>query len=226
MEVGLPVSCVLRPTFPITAVIRNYPRWHRTHILASGQARAHGRISKPGNHIRLGIGHTFLSSEQSVYCSSLAQFQQFTDRGCTHQISPAYLSTSGRAARITGDVDLLLTVRQDGAVDSVVVKSGHPLLARSALTSAQQAKFECRGCTERFSDYRLIYSFEVEGECECYPKEAQSKQRDPEQTYLRITDAQHRVTVVAHIVCMCDPSATINVRSLKCLYLWRCGSKF
>lgn len=140
-------------------------------------------------------------------------------------VQPVYPPVA-RAAHITGDVDLLLTVRQDGAVDTVVVTSGHPLLKESALTSAQQSKFECRGCTEQLTKYRLIYSFEVEGECECEPKGTQSKQKEPEQTYPRVTDAQHRVTVVAHILCICDPAAAITkVRSLKCLYLWKCSSK-
>jgi len=139
-------------------------------------------------------------------------------------VQPIYPPVA-RAAHITGDVDLLLTVRQDGTVDNVVMKTGHPLLKESALTSAQQSKFECRECTEQLTKYRLTYSFKIEGECECEPKETQSKKEEPEQTFPRVTDAQHRVTVVAHILCICDPPATIKVRSLKCLYLWKCDSK-
>jgi TonB family protein len=143
----------------------------------------------------------------------------------TKLIQPIYPPVA-RAARVTGDVDLLLTVRQDGAVDNVVVTSGQPVLKESAVTSAQQSKFECRGCTEQLTKYRLVYTFEIEGECECEPKEAQSNKKEPEQAFPRVPDAQHRVTVVAQILCTCDPAATTKVRSLRCLYLWRCGSKF
>jgi outer membrane biosynthesis protein TonB len=55
-------------------------------------------------------------------------------------VQPIY-PPMARAAHVTGDVDLLLTVRQDGAIDNVVVTSGQPLLKESAVTSAQQSKF-------------------------------------------------------------------------------------
>ena len=144
----------------------------------------------------------------------------------TKLVQPIYPPVA-RAARVTGDVDLVLTVRPDGAVDSVVAASGHPLLKESAVTSARQSQFECRGCTEQFNKYRLVYTFNIEGECECEPKETLSIKKEPQQAYPRIPDAQHHVIVVAQILCICDPATTtkIRVRSVKCLYLWRCGSK-
>jgi TonB family protein len=143
----------------------------------------------------------------------------------TKLVQPIYPPVA-RAARITGDVDLVLTVRPDGAVDSVAVASGHPLLRESAMTSARQSQFECRGCTEQFYKYRLVYTFNIEGECECEPRETPSIKKEPQQAYPQFPDAQHRVTVVALVLCICDPAvAKIRVRSVKCLYLWSCGSK-
>jgi TonB family protein len=142
----------------------------------------------------------------------------------TKLVQPIYPPTA-RASRITGDVDLLVTIRQDGSVDSVVLLSGHPLLKDSAVISAQRSQFECRGCTEQFTKYRLAYTFEIEGECECESK-TRSNKKEPEQAFPRVSDAQHRVTIVAQILCICDPGATTTVRSLKCLYLWKCRSKF
>lgn len=143
----------------------------------------------------------------------------------TKLVQPIYPPLA-RAAHITGDVDLVITVRSNGDVDSVVVASGHPLLKDSAVTSARQSQFECRGCTEQFNEYRLVYTFHIEGECECEPRETPSIKREPQQAYPQFPNAQHRVTVVAQLVCICDPVATkIRVRSMKCLYLWRCGSK-
>ncbi len=142
----------------------------------------------------------------------------------TKLVQPIYPPLA-RAAHITGDVDLVLTVRADGVVDSVVVSSGHPLLKESAVTSARQSQFECRGCTEQFNKYRLVYTFNIEGECECEPRESPSIKNEPQQAYPQFPDTQHRVTVVAQVFCICDPAATFRVRSVKCLYLWRCGSK-
>lgn len=142
----------------------------------------------------------------------------------TKLVQPIYPPVA-RAARITGDVDLVLTVRPDGAVDSVDA-SGHPLLGESAVISARQSRFECRGCTEQFNKYRLVYTFNIEGECECEPRETASIKKEPQQAYPQFPDAQHHVTVVAQVFCTCDPLGTkIRVRSVKCLYLWRCGSK-
>jgi hypothetical protein len=186
-----------------------------------------------GEIITFGLGLCILLSVPHKVCPAQGvTSSESPQRGVvlTKLVQPIYPPVA-RAAHVTGDVDLLLTVRQDGAVDAVVVTSGHPLLKESAVTSAQQSKFECRGCTEPLTKYRLIYSFEIEGDCACEPKETQSKQKELarqkelEQTYPRVTDAQHRVTVVAHILCICDPVATTKVRSLKCFYLWKCGSK-
>ena len=178
--------------------------------------------------ITFGLGLCVLLSVPHKVCAA----QGVTSSGSpqngvvlTKLVQPTYPPLA-RATRTTGDVDLLVTVRQDGAVDSVVVLSGHPLLKESTVTSAQQSQFECRGCSEQLTKYRLVYTFEIEGECECEPKESQSNKKEPERAYPRISDAQHRVTIVAQILCTCDPAPTTKVRSLRCLYLWKCGSKF
>src|SRR5712692_11252304 len=56
-------------------------------------------------------------------------------------------------ARITGDVDLMLTIQRDGSVESAVVVSGHPMLQQAALESAQRSQFECKGCGEAVTSY-------------------------------------------------------------------------
>ena len=178
--------------------------------------------------ITFGLGLCVLFSVPQKMCTAQGVSSSESPQSgvvLTKLVQPIYPPLA-RATRTTGDVDLLATIRQDGTVDSVVVASGHPLLNESAVTSARQSQFECRGCTEQLTSYRLVYTFEIEGECECEPKETQSNKKEPEQTYPRIFDAQHRVTVVAQILCICDPAATTKVRSLKCLYLWKCGSKF
>src|ERR1700723_821577 len=53
-----------------------------------------------------------------------------------------------RQTRVTGNVELTISVKADGAIQSIDIVSGHPLLTRAALDSAQQSTFECRKCGE------------------------------------------------------------------------------
>ena len=130
-----------------------------------------------------------------------------------------------RAARVEGDVDLKLSIRQDGSLDSAVVVSGHPLLRAAALDSAQHTQFECRKCSEPTTSSRLVYTFQIEGECGCEPAGSGPKIGESDQTYPKITNATNLVTVTALVVCTCDPVIqTTKFRSLKCLYLWRCST--
>jgi Gram-negative bacterial TonB protein C-terminal len=183
-------------------------------------------LSSHGQTIALALGLCvfFLVSHKTCAAQALSSpGSPQSDVVLTKLVQPIYPPVA-RAARIMGDVDLLLTVRPDGVVDSIVVVSGQPLLKESAVTSAQLSQFECRGCTELVNKYRLVYTFNIEGECECEPRETSSIKKEPQQAYPQFPDAQHHVTVVAHVVCICDP-AEKRVRSVKCLYLWRCGSK-
>jgi len=50
-----------------------------------------------------------------------------------------------RQARIAGDVELMLSIRRDGSVESAVFVSGHPMLKQAALDSAQRSQFKCGG---------------------------------------------------------------------------------
>jgi TonB family protein len=137
--------------------------------------------------------------------------------------SPIYPPVA-RAARIAGDVDVRFAIRQDGSIASAEVLSGHPLLRPTVLNSTENARFECRNCTEATTYYRLVYTFEIEGQCECETPESRSLHEQASPTYPRITDAPNRLTVTAEILCICDPGSDFKKkRSLKCLYLWRCS---
>ena len=143
----------------------------------------------------------------------------------TNLIQPVYPPLA-RQAHITGDVDLILGIRQDGLVDSVSVVSGHPLLKQAALVSVQQSQFECRKCTEALTTYRLAYTFKLEVVSECLPRDAKSSTKEEQHAYPQVKDAENRVTVVGYIICLIDPAPTPakKARSVKCLYLWKCRS--
>lgn len=148
----------------------------------------------------------------------LAQDAGKVERVAITELSrPAY-PPLGRQARISGDVDLMLRIRQDGSVESAVVVSGHPLLAQTALDSAQHSHFECREC-QTATPFRLTYTFQLVGPDS---KSDQAGEQIPRVTQL----LNHETVVDALPPCLCDPPFDVRykVRSLKCLYLWRCGT--
>lgn len=142
------------------------------------------------------------------------------------KLSDPIFPAIARTAHIYGDVVLDLEIRQDGSVESAVVVSGPPLLQRAALTSAQQSQFRCDGCSAEPTSYRLVYTFQlVDSDC-CAEGETKTTDAGPPATYPQITQSQNHVTIVDQTVCLCDPRVDIvKVRSVKCLFLWRCASR-
>jgi TonB family protein len=129
-----------------------------------------------------------------------------------------------RQANIYGEVIVTVTVHSDGKA-GVALQSGHPMLAQAALDSAKQSQFECRGCSTPLP-YMLVYTFKQtsEGNC-CDGMGAPITVEQGPQAYDDRSLPQTRVTVSAEKICLCDPSFTTTkkVRSLKCLYLWKCS---
>jgi TonB family protein len=132
-----------------------------------------------------------------------------------------------RQTRLSGDVDLMLSIRQDGSLESAVVISGHPLLAQTALNSAQHTRFECWKCSESMT-FRLVYTFLLEENSSCTPTNDGPKESKPVEQISRVTQSLKHVTVIDQTACINGgpPGAgdSRKVRSAKCLYLWRCGT--
>jgi TonB family protein len=148
-----------------------------------------------------------------------AQSPQSSDAGqvgvvLTKLADPTYPPLA-RQARIMGDVDLMLTIRLDGSVESGIVVSGHPMLKQAALDSAQQSQFECIGCVEAVTSYALKYKFQITSRG--YPKDCDYTEKQPP---AEVDVSRHEVTVSAWALQICDPASTIfKIRSAKCLYL-------
>jgi TonB family protein len=123
-----------------------------------------------------------------------------------------------RQARIQGDVDVTVNIRQDGSIESALVSAGHAMLAPAALESAKASQFECRGCSEVGASYALKYKFEIISRG--YPKDCDSATE--KQPIAEVDESGHQVTVPAWATLICDP-ADVKFRAAKCLYLWRCG---
>jgi hypothetical protein len=125
-------------------------------------------------------------------------------------------------AHMAGDAEILLTIGQDGVVESVMAVSGHPLFRQAALESAQQSRYECRSCRELVTSYRLVYTFQLlSGNC-CTATDDSTNKNQQNQPYPVVTQSRNHVTVVDQLACECNPEQ-IKVRSVKCLYLWKCS---
>lgn len=165
-----------------------------------------------------------LTAAISLTCASVECLAQTTTTSNEAQDGPAIVKLSppvyppvARQARITGDAEILLTIGQDGVIESAMAVSGHPLLSQSALDSAQQSRYECRNCREQVTPYRLVYTYRLADS----GSDASQNQRYPQ-----VVQLQNHVSVVERIVCMCDPAGQFGkVRSAKCLYLWKCSSR-
>jgi hypothetical protein len=118
----------------------------------------------------------------------------------------------------------MLEVRQDGSIDSAVVVGGPPLLQKAALISARQSQFECSRCSAEPTSYRLVYTFQLVDSGCCAEEDSKPTDIGRPRTYPQVTHSENRVTIVDQAGCICDPAGQIGkVRSLKCLYLWKCA---
>ena len=120
-----------------------------------------------------------------------------------------------RIARIQGDVKVIIHVRKVGTVESVDYVSGPLLLKKAAMNSANDSKFECDGCTEAITLYPLTYTFQVIGDGSCNSANADTE----------ISESEHRIWITVPPILICDPEVevTAKVRSIKCLFLWKCA---
>jgi len=172
------------------------------------------------------IGLSFAGAESSAQTAVSSEIPR--DGAVLTKLSQPVYPPLARQTRIAGDVVLLLGIREDGTVESAVVDSGHPLLKQAALDSAQRSRFEYRKCSEPVTSYRFVYTFQLVGPTECCKgTERSANDKQAGQSVPRIIQSQNHVTVIDRPVCICDPGAgVVKVRSLKCLYLWRCSLRY
>ena len=119
-----------------------------------------------------------------------------------------------RTAGVHGDVVLTLRIRSDGSVESVEYLSGPLLLTQAATDSAKASRFACRQCTDAVVSYSLTYTFQLSSNGNCCNSNVPQA----------VSVFNNHVWTTASEVCLCDPSAVRKVRSIKCLYLWKCAT--
>jgi TonB family protein len=139
---------------------------------------------------------------------------------------PAYPSIA-LAAQVSGKVELEIAVRRDGTIQSAAVVSGPAMLRKSALDSAQQISFQCSGCGEGLTRFHMTYSFELAGayHSSCTSSDSATVAPVPEKSYPQITHGIQTVTIIDQPIGACDCAFRVPVRSVKCLFLWKCGSR-
>jgi Gram-negative bacterial TonB protein C-terminal len=101
------------------------------------------------------------------------------------KLSPPMYPPLAWQAHISGDVALNLFLRVNGTIESVTVASGHPMLAPTALKSAQQSTFECIGCTQDITQFSFTYKFQLiplpgRGDCSALTDEERNGHPEPQ----------------------------------------------
>jgi TonB family protein len=165
--------------------------------------------------IRLTTIFAFLAAAGTSFAQDPAISDTAENKVVMTDLSKPLYPPLARQTRIAGDVRLEIKVRQDGSIDSVSVVSGHPLLQRAALDSAEHSRFRCIQCTGSITSQMFVYTFKIAngGDC-CHPAQG---------VYPRVIRSENQVTLEDQPACICDPAATVvRARSIKCLYLWHC----
>lgn len=123
------------------------------------------------------------------------------------------------AAHVWGDVRLEITLKPDESVETVEALSGPPMLRQPAVKFAQQARFRCANCGDGNPFEITVHYVLKESVC-------------PDQIKGSVFPTEHSVgsdvTIEGQPFSFCDPSVTVSrirTRSLKCIYLWHCGSR-
>jgi TonB family protein len=129
------------------------------------------------------------------------------------------------AAHVEGDVELSLSLRSDGTIQSTAVIGGPPMLRQAALELAQQTGFECQACGAS-TPIRVIIRFVLGEMRPCSDEEGHLAAPLANDPYLQATLSGNTITMMDRPHGTCDPASTISrnpARSAKCLFLWKCG---
>lgn len=140
------------------------------------------------------------------------------------KLSPPSYPPSALAAHVAGNVELTLEIRLDGTVESASIVSGPPLLTQAARDSARQTRFECKGCSDASTRYQMTYRFVLGEPVYCAGPEDSPAASGPKESYPQVTQSMNTVTITDRPAGTCDPANDrARARSVKCLYLWKCG---
>jgi len=122
-------------------------------------------------------------------------------------------------AHIEGLVTIQFSLDTDGTV-TIKNSSGPRILVAAAEESVKASKLRCDSCGTAAASFGVVFDFEI----------ARHSCNDPEINFPPTAKLEtlNRVSVTAEPVCTKDPVVRTEkvqkkVRSIRCLYLWRCG---
>jgi TonB family protein len=126
---------------------------------------------------------------------------------------PAYPQMA-RVANINGAVTLEFTIARDGTVD-VQKSAGHPMLVHASVESLKLSKLACDNCGKVAARFSVVFEFKI-ATSECGNSSVSSR---------ALLENSNHVTVTIDRYCFIDPAPelTKKVRSVRCLYLWKCA---
>jgi TonB family protein len=140
------------------------------------------------------------------------------------KLSPPVYPPTALAARVNGKVELALDIRPDGTVASAATVSGPAALRQAAVDSAQQTRFECKGCSDPLTRFQMIYKFALAETKDCYGTQDRTSAAPPATSSPQVTQSMNTVTITGQSAQICDPTGDrVRARSWKCAYLWKCG---
>jgi len=142
-------------------------------------------------------------------------------------LAPPTYPPIARAAHISGDMVLTVTVNKDGAVTSATIDSGPALISlrEATLASVKQSRFDCQDCSEAPTIFYMTYSFRLQFPADlCGDITSERLGQNGLKPYPHVDYSGLHVTVTDLASAICDPAATTRARSIKCLYLWKCTS--
>ena len=130
------------------------------------------------------------------------------------------------AAHVSGVVELALSVRRDGTLQSAEVTSGPAMLRQAALAAVQQARFECQDCGDSPTQTHVAVQYTFGNVRPCPETENSPAPSIEKDSYLEVSHSGNAITITDRPIGTCDYTATISrnsARSIKCLFIWHCG---
>jgi TonB family protein len=134
------------------------------------------------------------------------------------RLEPPVYPPIAMSARVSGDVVLTITLLPNGTPGAVQVESGPQMLKQAAVDSATRSRFQLAPGDQPEKSYQLVYRFALDKPPGC------NQGRD--KSYPHIHYESNIITIAEQPTSStCDPAPEepTRVRSIKCLFLWKCG---
>ncbi|HKV95211.1 MAG TPA: energy transducer TonB [Candidatus Angelobacter sp.] len=131
---------------------------------------------------------------------------------------PPVYPRSAQIAHIMGPVTIEFTLQPNNAV-AIKKSTGHPLLVAAAEETIKSSQLHCINCPDDAAIFAIVFDFTFANhDCDEAGKHPSSSAKLESSTH---------ISFIAEPVCTIDPATVTTrryrkVRSIQCLYLWRC----